>query len=394
MRKILLGALIVIVLVLEVVLVNRLFTSRDYLVFDFVLRWHGAQALLFEGKDPYSKEVTNQIQMELVGRPLSPEQCGQGFLYPAFIAFTIPHFLLPVQLALPLWIVTQQVLLVVIIWLVIASTGVQHKIGLRSLVILTLGGVTFFYSLQNLGYAQFSIYVLFWLVLAWWLWEKERYLLAGMALTLVASKPQLAILVLPLWLLLAVVRRRWSFVLGFSVLMLGWVLMPAFVIGNWLSSFLGVVKQAGDTCVVPVYKGSTLALRLGISALLLGATSVAWFKSSWKLVEPRMGFMLSVGVAVTLLITPFIHHYDLVLTLLPLLYGLCLLGEVQSPAATVLRTGYWGTMLIVPWVLQWLAPAYIQESVQLWLVPLVVLVLLVALPFILRRQSTGSGLLA
>jgi hypothetical protein len=386
MRKILFGVLVAVVLVVEVIAVDRFFTSRNNQIFDFLLRWHGAQALIVEGKDPYSAEVTNHIQVELLGRPANPGQCEPGFLYPVFVAFAVPHFLLPAHLALPAWIVTQQVLLVVAIWLVVASTKLQEGIGQLSLVALTLAGVAYLYSLQNLGYAQFSIYVLFWLVLAWWLWEKERYLLSGIVLTLVASKPQLAFVILPLWLLLAVVHHRWSFVAGFSAVMIGWLIMPCFLVGNWLFGFLGMAKQFVDTCQVTVYEGSTLILRLGFSILLLLALSAAWFISPRKKADPTMGFLLSLSVAVTLLVTPYMHHYDLVLTLLPLQYGLSLLSQVRGRGTAVLKAIYWGTLLFLPWILWGLAPDHIQESVQLWLIPLVVLALVIALPMLQRRQ--------
>jgi hypothetical protein len=386
MRKILFGALVVVVLVVEVAMVDRFFTSRNNHIFDFLLRWHGAQALIFESKDPYSAEVTERNQMELLGRPISPDRCQQGFLYPAYIAFAIPHFLLPAHLALSTWIVTQQVLLVIAIWLIVASTRSQEGIGQPRLLALTLAGITYLYSLQNLGYAQFSIYVLFWLVLAWRLWEKERYLLSGMALTLVTSKPQLALVILPLWLLLAAARRHWSFIAGFTGMMIGWLIMPCPLVGNWVSGFLGMAKQALDTCQVPVYEGSALILRLGISIPLMVALCVVWFSSLRKKADPAMGFLLSLSISVTLLVTPFVHHYDLVLTLLPLLSGLSLLSQSLGRGTAVLKAAYWSTLLVLPWILWGLAPDHIQGSVQLWLTPLVVLALVVALRMLQRRQ--------
>lgn len=393
MRKILFGALLVIVLIAEVLVVYHQLSSRSDMVFDFLLRWHGAHALIFEGKDPYSQEVTNQIQMEILGRTPSPGECQQGFLYPVFIAFTVPHFLLPARLALSVWIVTQQVLLVLCIWLVLASTRQQERLAPPSLFALTLGGTMYMYSLQNLGYAQFSIYVLFWLALTWWLWEKGRYLHAGTALTLVTTKPQLAFVVVPLWLLLAMARRRWSFVAGFSVIMAGWLIMPCLLVGNWFSGFLSMAEQAADTCQSPIYEGSTLPLRLGISIFLLAALGVVWFISSRKQVEPDMGFLLSLSVTVTLGITPFVHHYDLVLTLLPLLHGLNLLSQTRGRAAVVLKVMYWGTLLILPWALWGLAPDQIQKPVHLWLIPPIVLVLLAATLLLQRGQrETGDAL--
>jgi hypothetical protein len=103
-----------------------------------------------------------------------------------------------------------------------------------------------------------------------------------------------------------------------------------------------------------------------------------------------MGFLLSLGVVVILLITPFIRSYDLVLTLLPLLYGLSLLSQTRGRAAMMLKAFYWGTLVILPWMLSGLVTDHVQESVQLWLVPLAVLALHIVLPLI---QSKHEGTL-
>jgi hypothetical protein len=156
-RKILLVIMLAVVLVLQVVVVYRFVAPREHLIFDFAQRWHGARALLFEHRNPYSREVTDKIQMVVVGRPLAPDRCQQGFLYPPFLAFTIPHFLLPYRLGLAVWVVTLQVLLVVATWLIVRCTSEGGQISLAQLLLLTLAAVTFRYSLLNIGYGQFSI---------------------------------------------------------------------------------------------------------------------------------------------------------------------------------------------------------------------------------------------
>jgi len=55
---------------------------------DLYPRWIGAQELLLYGRDPYSPEVTREIQAGFYGRPLDPDRPGdrnyqQGFYYPS-----------------------------------------------------------------------------------------------------------------------------------------------------------------------------------------------------------------------------------------------------------------------------------------------------------------------
>src|SRR5439155_6512425 len=59
---------------------------------DLYPRWVGTRELLFHGKDPYSSEVTRQIQTGYYGRPLDPSRPDdprdeQRFAYPVYVVF-------------------------------------------------------------------------------------------------------------------------------------------------------------------------------------------------------------------------------------------------------------------------------------------------------------------
>lgn len=391
MRKILLVVLLTAVLLLEVVGVYRYVVPREHHIFDFVQTWHGTRALLLEQRNPYSQEVTLEIQMALVGRPLSPESCQQGILYPPFLAFTIPHFLLPYKLGLSVWIVTLQVLLVAAIWLIIRSTSEGRKIGMVHLLLLTLAGVTFRYSLLNLGYGQFSIPVLFWAVVSWWLWDKGQFLPAGIALTQVTNKPHLALLLIPMWLLLAVARRRWSFVVGFGATMALLLALPFFFVGNWVPHYLEALAVAAKLCQTPVYEGSSVIVRLGVLLALAGGLLVLALTSPERWQGRQLGHLLSLGIATTLFSTPYAHSYDLVLALLPLLYGLVVLRELQGRGARLLELAFWATLVILPWLLWALAPNHQPDLLERWLYPLVVLVLLAGLAVVQMSQARADN---
>ena len=378
MRKILLAFLLAAVLVLEVLAVYRFVAPREHQIFDFVQRWHGARALLFEHRNPYSPEVTEEIQLALVGRPLAADRCQQGFLYPPFVALTIPHFLLPYALGLSIWIVTLQVLLVVVIWLIVRCTTKGGRINPTHLLLLTLAGVTFRYSLLNLGYGQFSILVLFWLVMTWWLWNRGQFLLAGVALTQLASKPQLALLLVPMWILLAVAHRRWRLVVGFFITMAVLLALPFLFVGNWVPEFVEGLKGM-IACKASVNKEITAPLRLTMFLALSGGLLVWTMISSKRWQGRQLGYLLSLGTAVTLFGTPYTHSYDLVLALLPLLYGLIVLRDLHTRGARLLELAFWVTLVILPWILWVLVPDQQLEQLQGWLFPLVVLILLAGL---------------
>src|SRR5450759_437283 len=61
---------------------------------DLYPRWIGAQELLLHGRDPYSPEVTREIQAGYYGRPLDPSRPDdpgdqEGFAYPVYVVFCL-----------------------------------------------------------------------------------------------------------------------------------------------------------------------------------------------------------------------------------------------------------------------------------------------------------------
>ena len=54
---------------------------------DFYSRWVGARALFVQGKNPYSDEVTREIQLGMYGRLARPEEDQAAFAYPLFAAY-------------------------------------------------------------------------------------------------------------------------------------------------------------------------------------------------------------------------------------------------------------------------------------------------------------------
>src|ERR1700692_3165145 len=59
---------------------------------DLYPRWVGARELLLHGRDPYSAEVTREIQVGFYGRPLDPSRPGEprdeeAFAYPVYVVF-------------------------------------------------------------------------------------------------------------------------------------------------------------------------------------------------------------------------------------------------------------------------------------------------------------------
>ena len=69
---------------------------------DLYPRWLGARELLLRHRDPYSPEITREIQAGYYGRPLDPARAGdpkdeEGFAYPVYVVFLLaPAIKLPI----------------------------------------------------------------------------------------------------------------------------------------------------------------------------------------------------------------------------------------------------------------------------------------------------------
>jgi len=82
-----------------------LFTSQIPSGNDFYSRWRGTRALLLEGKDPYSEEVTLEIQKGMYGRPARGDEDQVAFAYPLYVSVLIlPLAFLPYPQAQALWL--------------------------------------------------------------------------------------------------------------------------------------------------------------------------------------------------------------------------------------------------------------------------------------------------
>jgi len=125
----LVGLLVGLLFALESVAVHAFFTARFPGGNDFYSRWAGARALLLEGRDPYSLDVTVEIQA-VIG--VDPIQEGKGgFAYPLYVLFLFwPLVYLPYDWTLAIWIMTLQ-------WVAMATVA-----GLGTGAVATVAGRT------------------------------------------------------------------------------------------------------------------------------------------------------------------------------------------------------------------------------------------------------------
>jgi hypothetical protein len=292
---------------------------------DLYPRWLGARELLLHHRDPYSPEVTREIQIGYYGRQLNPARLSdpkdqQGFAYPVYVVF-----LLAPTITMPFPVVQTGFR-----WFVVALTAATALLWLRTLrwqpssvtrailVVMTLGS---FQVLQGIKLQQLSLLV-GGLIAGCALLLAEGYLaLAGILLACATIKPQL-VLPLAAWLLLWTFtdwrRRRnlmWGFVSSMGVLFAG----AEYVLPGWIGRFRGAItayRQYNDGA------GSVLDVLItpDWGRVLAGLIVVALAVTGWKFRRastdsPVFNVMLGLVLATTVVILPKAAPYNQILLL-------------------------------------------------------------------------------
>jgi len=292
---------------------------------DLYPRWLGARELLLDHRDPYSAEITQEIQRGYYGRPLDPSRPNdpkdqQGFAYPLYVVFllapTVPLPFSVVQIGF-FWLLVVTTLATVLVWL---RTFEWHPSSATtaSLVLLTLGS---FQVLQGLKLQQLSLFVSGLIAGSVALMTTGHLFAAGILLALSTIKPQL-VLPLALWLLLWVLsdwprRKAWAVAFGGALAAL--VVGAEVTLPGWIGEFrhaLSAYRQYNDGAwsVLEVL----LSPRWGQVAAVLVLLVTA--RLGWKLRRvaadsSAFHWMTALVLAVTLLVAPKTSPYNQVLLL-------------------------------------------------------------------------------
>jgi hypothetical protein len=210
---------------------------------DLYPRWVGAKELLLHGRDPYSPEVSREIQAGYYGRPIDPSRPDdprdeQGFAYPVYVVFCLAP-----TVGLPFPIVQKS-----FFWVLLVLTSASTLLWLRvlrwsaplwtqiSLLALTLGSVA---VMQGLKLQQMSLLIAGLVAAAMALLVAGRPITAGILLALATIKPQL-LLPLLLWLSLwslADLRRRYRWAVSFLIVMTVLCAVSEWLLPHWIGRF-------------------------------------------------------------------------------------------------------------------------------------------------------------
>jgi Glycosyltransferase family 87 len=292
---------------------------------DLYPRWLGARELLVHHRDPYTAEITREIQIGYYGRPLDPNRKNdpidqQGFAYPIYVVL-----MLAPTVTLPFPTVHR-----IVFWLFVVLTAMSVPLWLRTVrwrlsgaatavtILLTLGC---FPAIQGLRLQQLTVLVVALIAGSMYAITRQRFVLAGILLALASIKPQLVFLLI-LWLSLWLLgnwreRQRvlWSFVISMAVLVFaGELLLP-----GWITEFRAAMKDyyrytGGGHSLLNGFL-SPLWARIA-SVILVGLVLVfAWRNRRASEETSAFQWLLCFTLATTLVVIPMFAPYNQLLLL-------------------------------------------------------------------------------
>jgi hypothetical protein len=331
---------------------------------DLYPRWLGTRELLLHGRDPYSAEVTREIQQGFYGRPLDPNNPSDpkdqvGFAYPLYVIFLLaPTVVLPLPTVLKIFQ-----------WLVLLSLAGSVPLWMSAIGFsrgwLTISGMVLALSTYAavLEWHQQNLAVLVVLMLAGAAAATVRFqlMLGGFLLALSTIKPQLSVLFIVFFMLWVAghweKRQRlfWSFIATLLALLLAAEKISPGWMGRFLTALRAYQAYAAEPSVLqallPPYLANLAAVVL-VGFLLLHCWR--WRKAPAG--SEQFGWALAWAASVTLTAMPKLSGYNQPLLIPALLVLLAhreaiwktrLLPRALTKGVLVCLLWQWGTALIL-----------------------------------------------
>jgi hypothetical protein len=347
---------------------------------DLYPSWLGAKELLLHGRDPYSAEVTREIQVGFYGRPIDPSRPNdprdeERFAHPVYVVFVLaPTIGLPFAIVQTgfYWTLLLLTCATTLLWLRILRCAAPLWTQI-SLVALTMGTPA---VMQGLNLRQISLLVAGLIAFALMLLVTDHAVAAGVLLAFTTIKPQLVLLLLlglAIWTI-ADWRHRYRLAISFLATMAVLVACSEWYLPHWIPRFWRTiheyVRYTGAAPVIGKFIGAPWSWILEVLAFA-ATLGVCWRERGQSANSGAFAFTLSLVLATTVLLVPTPTNYNQVLLIPALLL-------VAKERRTVWRKSAANRVFFA-----------ITTSLIFW--PWISSITLAALSFVLPQQTVERG---
>jgi len=216
---------------------------------DLFPRWLGARELLLYGRDPYSPEVTREIQQGYYGRPIDRRRATdpadeQRFAYPLFVVFLLAPTI-GLSFTTVKWLFTVTLLAsaawTVLLWIQVLGVKAGRS---EIFVCISVALATLPYA-EGIQLQQLSVLVAFLLAAAIWALAREKFFIAGLFLAAATIKPQLCMPCVAFVLLWSVWKwnSRKRVTVSFLAFMMILLLASEALLPQWPAQFFAGISQ-------------------------------------------------------------------------------------------------------------------------------------------------------
>ena len=355
---------------------------------DFYQVWLTSRQLLLIRSDPYSPEMTREIQMGLYGRPLDPTRPGDPidrrvFPYPAFadlLFWPTAEFPFPPVRVVIVLIFAALTFASVLLWL----RALDWRLSWNWRAVILLLTLCSYPVLEALFAAQLGLLVAFLLAASLLAVRRNRFLPAGFLMAITTIKPQVTMLAIVYFLIWTLYdwRARGRFFIGFVSTLALLVGASLAAMPHWIQSWTHTVlayrhytRPPLVTEVLTAPLGSRFAgpatFVLTVASIIL-AIMLAWRNRAAAYGSFAFWSTLTLLLSITTItILPGQAVYDHVI-LLPGIILLVRYRRVLLDAGRVLRLllAIGGLVLFWPWIAAftlivlrpWIAPATFNST--------------------------------
>lgn len=296
---------------------------------DMYSPWLGTRELLLGHRNPYSPEVSHEIQKAFYGHPIYQDYGKPGrlineqrFAYPVYVVFLlapVAHAEFPEVrrgAAIVLGVLTAVSLL---LWLDFLQWRLP-KLVLLAVIIFVLSSPQI---TQGLRLQQLALLAAFLLAAAAWSVQRDRLIAAGVLLALSTIKPQMTLLPIIFFLVWSSGdwQRRWKLPAAFSITLAALAGGGELVLPGWIGYFRAGAEAYQHyfqtfTSLPRLWLGDVPGKALGL-AIVLALLALAYGMRKEPANSRRFTLLFSATLIGTILAFPLITEFNQVLLILP-----------------------------------------------------------------------------